>query len=113
MKSSNIILCLLFCSSWLFAQDNMANQFVGLTNTPINDILVEADNNILVATEKGLYRLQDFDIDADQLSQNAVGEIEVDENNQIWQGLYSNKISSLKKNEIFSTGISNSNMITA
>ncbi len=113
MKTSKIIGLLLFLSQWLSAQDNLASQFAGLVHTPINDIFVEANNNILVATGNGLYRLQDFNIDAEQLNQFAIHKIEADDNGQTWLGLYSNQISALKKNEVFSAGISNTNMITA
>lgn len=106
---------LIVLSSFAFmatGQDYLANQYTGISNTPINDIVVE-NNSLLVATEQGLYRLQDFDAAANQIHQNAVQKISLDEDNQACIGLYSNKIATIKDNEIFSTGIEDNNMITA
>lgn len=112
MKTLHLFIILLFFSSIVTGQDNLANHFVGIANTPINDILVE-NNNLLVATGKGLYRLQDFNIDAEQISQQAVNKIRLDNDERAWAGLYSNQITSVKNGEIFSTGISSDNIITA
>lgn len=113
MKSTYTLLIFLFCFLSLNGQDNLARHFVGITNTPINDILIEQNNNLLVATGNGLYRLQDFNIDAELVSNVGIYQLDADESNRAWLGLYSNQIGSLKKGEIFATGIDNANMITA
>lgn len=113
MKTSIIFYSLMFCSCVLFGQDNLANHFIGISNTPINDIVIESNKSILVATEQGLYRIKDFNIDAELITQQATNKLSIDEDEHTWSGLYANKIMSLKKGEVFSTGISDNNMITA
>lgn len=107
----SILLCLFYLVTQ--GQDNLANHFIGISNTPINDILLEKNNTLLIATEKGLYRLQDFNIDADQLSQEAANKIDLDDDDRAWVGLYSNQVASVKNGESYSTGISKNNIITA
>lgn len=113
MKYTCILGLFLFGFLSLKGQDNLANHFVGIANTPINDILIEQNNNLLVATGSGLYRLKGFDIDAELMNSTGIYQLDADGNNNVWQGLYSNQISSLKNGEIFAAGIDNSNMITA
>jgi hypothetical protein len=113
MKCNYTLLMLLFCFLSLNGQDNLANQFIGIANTPINDILIERNNNLLIATGNGLYRLQGFDIDAELINDKGIYKLDADENNRTWLGLYANQVSSLKKGEVFSTGIDKNNMITA
>jgi ligand-binding sensor domain-containing protein len=103
----------LFCFLSLKGQDNLASKFVGITNTPINDILIERDNNFLIATGNGLYRLQDFDIDAELINNKGIYKLGADQNNLTWLGLYDSQVSSLKKGETFFIGIDENNMITA
>lgn len=113
MKSTYILWLFLCCFLSMNGQDNLVNRFVGITNTPINDILIERNNDLLVATGNGLYRLHDFNIDAELISRDGIYKLGGDKNNRTWLGMYSNQVSSLKKGERFSTGIEETNMITA
>ncbi|MFK7946688.1 MAG: two-component regulator propeller domain-containing protein [Saprospiraceae bacterium] len=113
MKTLHLFIIFLFCSFIMSGQDNLANHFIGISNTPINDILLEKNNNLLIATEQGLYRLRGFNVDANQVSQQAVHKIGLDEDDRVWAGLYSNQIASVKNGETYSTGINNNNIITA
>ncbi|NJN78558.1 MAG: hypothetical protein HC803_09735 [Saprospiraceae bacterium] len=103
----------LVCFLSVNGQDNLANQFSRIPNTSINDISIDGNNDILVATGSGLYQLQDFTMDAEQVNNGGIYALAKDEDGRNWLGLYSNQIAALTKNETFATGIAKNNMITA
>ncbi len=103
-------LSLIFINIWAFAQTNLAFQYKNLKNTPINALSVQNGNEIIAATEKGLFRISNFDASANQITTSAISKLDYDKNNQVWLGLYSNQISSIN-NQIYDIGISKTNII--
>jgi sugar lactone lactonase YvrE len=110
--NSKIIVFFLLWSIGVQAQDNLAYQFSELQQLPIHQLTFDAHNQLLASTEQGLYRIKNFEQGAEMLLSGGVCAAAVGSDNQIWTGLYSNQLSTLKR-EFYSVGLQKNNAITA
>ena len=113
-KKYTLIILAFFLTIQLFGQeiDLTIEQNPDIKNIPVNTIIVDFDNNKWIGTEKGLFKLADYDESTTVTKQEAIVAAIMGENERGWVCTYDGKVAMFDKDVSYSTSVSSNDMVT-
>lgn len=121
MKIQNFALIIL---SFLFVANSSINQAMAqsedilieqhpkINNIPVNSLIIDFNNNKWVGTEKGLFKINDYDEYTELIKAEGILDAIMGENEKGWFCTYGNKLGMFDKDVTYSTNVPQDQMVT-